>query len=118
MKVWIAAMLSVFAIAPASAEVCDHEQQIAFFEEQGRQADRCRIEMQVYREEGAECAVFHSSRTEGDIALSCLKLEVDMAGATGDMSIVDRVLPRYQAAIEAMKPAVAKMKAARGSLPQ
>ncbi|MBK8199202.1 MAG: hypothetical protein IPK75_12635 [Acidobacteria bacterium] len=116
MRFLIALALGLTAAAPARA--CSHEDNIALFEEQAHQADRCRIEMQVYREQGAECATFYASKSRGETALACLRFEMDLAEAKGDLTEINEVLPRYESAMAKLTTARAKMRAAEDMLPQ
>jgi hypothetical protein len=96
----------------AQAEACKHVQHLAAMEEQALQADRCRIEIQVYREERDECAIFFGARAEGEAALACFEMEMELADTTGDQTTLNRVMPLYTERMTTLTEAIARLNAA------
>lgn len=104
--------------ANAEADGCNHQMSIAFFEEAVLQAERCRMEMQVYREERVECGTFFGLQERGDEMIKCYADEVALAEDTGDYTAVSEYIPAYTDVMNDLYAATMKVVAASEMLPK
>jgi hypothetical protein len=101
----------------ARAQTCDHATNLALLEEQVLQADRCRMEMHIWRAEKGECASYWALSKKRRAAMECLHEDNDLSDPA-HVEELDRALDKYEPAMENLKVAVARMMATREALPK
>lgn len=121
-KAYLISMAAALAVAlgagqAARAEGCDHVSNLAMLEEQALQADRCRMEMHIWRAEKGECASYWALSKKRQAAMECLLAEGNETDPA-KLAELDIALDKYEAGMSSLKTAVARMMATRDALPR